>query len=111
MALSAETVNSGGLPYRIVGSQRETITNVTFDNSYQAGGEPLTVAQLGLSVLDSPPIVNLLAGTESSTVRVSDVYYTTADEKLHAIDNATGKEVESAKDLSKVKVQIVARGK
>lgn len=111
MAVATEQVLSGGLPYRVVGAQRETITNVTFDNSYASGGEPLAVSALGLNVLDGPPVVTVLAGTESATVRVSDVSYVTSTEKLKAIDNATGKEVEAGKDLSKVVVQVVARGK
>lgn len=36
----------------VIGNRRETIADVTFDNSYPAGGESLTAADLGLAVLD-----------------------------------------------------------
>lgn len=36
----------------VVGNKRLTVTNVTFDSSYPTGGEPVTAADFGLSVLD-----------------------------------------------------------
>jgi len=53
----------------------------------------------------------VIAGTESATTRAVTAYYTPSTEKLHFLDSATGKEVEATKDLSKVKVQVVAFGK
>ena len=111
MALTVESVASGGLPYRVVGSQREVQKVVTFDNSYASEGESLPVSELGLIVLDSLPSCEVIAGTESSTLRAVTAYYTTADNKIHLIDSATGKEVEGTKDMSKVKVLVTARGK
>lgn len=109
MAVSVENV--GGLPYRIVGAQRETQTQVTFGSSYLSEGEPLTIAQLGLSTIDGIPNCDVIAGTESATLRAVTAYYTPNTEKIHLIDSATGKEVESTKDMSKVKVVVTARGK
>lgn len=87
-----------------------TVSTVTGDSSYLSEGEPLLFAELGLASVDFA-ICEVIAGTESATIRAVTAYYTPATEKLHYIDSATGKEVESTKDLSKVKVQIVAFGK
>jgi hypothetical protein len=85
-----------------------SVTEVTFDSSYQAGGEPITPAELGLSVVHASTC-NIIAGSESSTLRPTNAFY--KEEKLHLIDSATGKEIESTKDMSKVVVQVIAFGK
>jgi hypothetical protein len=110
MPVTPALVTSGGLPYRVVGAQRETITNVTMDSSYLEGGEPLTAAQLGLNIVDST-VCNVIAGTESSTLRGIAAYYTPSTSLIHVIDDATGKEVASTGNLEKVVVQVVARGR
>jgi hypothetical protein len=107
MAVTVESV--GNLPHRIVGNQRVTEKNVTLDNSYAEGGEPLTKAQLGLTEVTSADCF-IVAGSESSTLRPTNAYYTASEEKIHLIDSATGKEIEGTKDLSKVKVLVRARG-
>lgn len=83
------------------------LSEVTFDSSYASGGEPLTPAELGLTSIDfcNCDIVN---GSESSTLRPTNCFY--KEEKLHLIDSATGKEMESTKNMEKVKVQIAAFG-
>lgn len=39
-------------PYHIVGNQKKTVTDATFDSSYLTGGEVATAANLGLSYID-----------------------------------------------------------
>jgi hypothetical protein len=109
MAVSVERETPGGLYFRIVGNQRETSTVVTMDNSYAEGGEPLTKPQLGLTEVHSAR-AEIIAGSESSTLRPTNASYVPSEEKLHLIDSATGKEVEATKDMSKVKVRVTARG-
>lgn len=40
-------------PYHIVGNQKKTVTDVTMDSAYAAGGEVATAANLGLSYIDN----------------------------------------------------------
>lgn len=105
MAVSVTTLQTARPP----GAERRTVTEITFDNSYLEGGEPLTAAQLSLKkvIFAACEIIN---GSEEATVRPTNCYYTPATEKIHLIDSATGKEVASTKDMSKVKVQVEAYG-
>lgn len=102
----ALTVKSLGNP-RNVGYGFIALSEVTFDNSYASGGEPLTAAELGLQAVDFANC-DIVAGSESSTLRPANCFYKEA--KLHLIDTATGKEMEATKDMSKVKVQVAAFG-
>jgi hypothetical protein len=104
MALSASTVERARVP----GAERRSVTNVTFDSSYAEGGEPLTPSELGLRRVTFATC-SIIHGSESSTLRPGSAYY--ENEKLHLIDNATGKEVSGTSDMSKVVVQVVAFGK
>jgi hypothetical protein len=94
---------------RPAGSQRESVREVTFDNSYAEGGEILTFSDLGLRKVSYAKCW-IIAGSESATLRPANAYYTPATEKIHLIDSATGKEMESTKDMSKVKVLVEAVG-
>lgn len=107
MSVTVEAV--GTLPYRIVGNQRKTVKKVTFDNSYLENGEPLTWKELGLGFVEYAD-VNIVKGSESSTLRPTNAEYTPSTEKIHLIDSATGKEIESTKDMSKVVVTVEAYG-
>lgn len=40
-------------PYHIVGNQKKTVTDCTFDSSYLSGGEVATAADLGLNYIDN----------------------------------------------------------
>jgi len=109
MAVSASRVRKGRVP----GTLRLAITNVTFDNSYASGGEPCTAGELGLRRVVFADC-NIIAGSESATLRPTNCYYTPATSseagKLHLIDSATGKEMEATKDMSKLKVEVQAWG-
>jgi hypothetical protein len=92
---------------RVPGAERRTVTDVTFDNSYAEGGEPLTAEQLGLNSVDVA-VCSLIHGSESTELLAGAAWYSGG--KLHLLDVKTGKEVASTKDMSKVVVQVVAFG-
>jgi hypothetical protein len=101
--------NALPVPYRIVGNQKKVVKDVTFDNSYLESGEPLTATELGLNVIEYATC-SVIKGSESSTLRPTNAEYTVSTGKIHLIDSATGKEVESTKDMSKVVVRVEAYG-
>jgi hypothetical protein len=96
-------------PSRVPGAERRTVTRVTFDNAYPTGGEVVTPEDLGLQRVTFAEAA-VVHGSESAVLRVANADYVTTTEKLMLFDNATGKEVENGKDMSKVVVQVVAYG-
>ncbi|MBS1863021.1 MAG: hypothetical protein JSS68_15070 [Actinobacteria bacterium] len=102
MAATTKTVKDTGL------FKDFSITEVTFSNSYTSGGETFTPAQANLQSIDHY-LIQMLTGSESSTYRPTSASY--SEGKIHLLDSATGKEVESGKDMSKVKVLFWAFGK
>lgn len=111
MAVTATLVTSGGLPYRVVGNQRETITEVTGDNSYELNGETLTAAQLGLNVVEGNPSCVVINGSEAEATPVDNAWYTPSTSKIHFENGKTSKEMAETVDCSKVKVLVTARGR
>lgn len=93
---------------RVPGSERRTITKVTFDNSYQENGEALTAAQLGLKKVDFA-ICSVIHGSEAEGSPTA--WYEPSKGLIHLIGSKTGKEVASAVDCSKVVVEVVAFGR
>lgn len=89
----------------IPGNRRQTVTTVTFDNSYPTGGLPVTAKQLGLGSVDFAHAQVSVAGTGSVTA----VFYDIANQKLKAFTAAA--EVANATDLSAVSAQIIASGR
>lgn len=92
---------------RRVPSEKRTITDVTFDNSYQENGEPLTAAQLGLKKVRSA-ICQVIHGSEAEGSPTA--WYDPTTSKIHLIGSKTGKEVAGAVDCSKVVVRVTALG-
>lgn len=103
MALTVSGVQTARPP----GAERRRVVEVTFDNSYLAEGEPFKPSDAGLKGFKFVECF-ITNGTESSVVRAVTCFY--KEEKLHLIDSATGKEVESEKDMSKVKALVVCYG-
>lgn len=95
------------LPYRVVGNQKETAYDVTFDESYAEGGEPITNAELGLSIIERTQC-DVRNGSESETNPVDNGYH--KELKLHLIDGKTSKEMAKEKDMSKVVLRVISRG-
>lgn len=105
MALTFKNVLQ--VPYRIVGNQKETVYDATFDESYAEGGEECTAAQLGLNTIErtSSDVRN---GSELEANPVDTAYH--KEEKLHLIDGKTSKEMAKEKNMEKVVVRVTSRG-
>jgi hypothetical protein len=106
MAISAARVLSGGLPYRVIGAQKETIFDVTCDNSYPTGGEPIAPSDVGLSQIQS---MECQVKSVGGTVNVANVFYDEVNGKLKVYDE-TPAEAANASDLSTLVVRCVTRG-
>lgn len=105
MAVSA--ANVGDLPYRIVGAQKETTKDVTFDSSYPTNGEALTASDLGLNRVEYATAVPI-TGTGGGE-NVAFAKYDVTNSKL-ILYNETPAEIGNASDVSTVIVRVVARG-
>jgi len=101
----AVTVAAQTPRYYSQGNVRKTLHDITFDSSYESGGEPLTAAQLGLrKVLNAECNITAVGGT----VDVAEASYAPATELVHLFDQ-TPAEVASG-DVSGVVVQVAAEG-
>lgn len=99
-----EFKNVLGVPYRIVGNQKETVYDATFDSSYLEGGEVCLPSDLGLNVVERTTCtIQKVAG--SVNVTAAGRY----EEKLHLFDETPG-EVAGAANVAGVVVRVVARG-
>jgi hypothetical protein len=107
MAISASRVTTGGVPYRIVGNKKETVTDVTFDSSYPTGGEAVTASDLGLSNLEE--VVDLQVKTVGGTVNVANIFFDEVNSKLKVYDE-TPAEVADTATLATLVVRVRARG-
>lgn len=92
---------------RVPGSEKRTITKVTFDNAYLENGEPLTAKQLGLKKVKSA-FCQVIHGSEAEGSPTA--WYDVAGAKIRLISSKTGKEVAGAADMSKVVVEVTAYG-
>lgn len=108
MAVSTTVVDTARVP----GSRREVVAEVTLDNSYEAGGEPINATEFGL-VRFSYGWVFQLTGTEAETTELGWVAFvkkTDTTAVLEAYNYKTQKPIATGKDLSKVKVLVYVRG-
>jgi hypothetical protein len=104
MAVSAKNVL--GVPYRIVGNQKESVYDVTMDSSYTEKGEALTRAALGLNNIERAVCtINAVKGT----VNVVSASYDPTEQLLHLYDE-TPAEVASEANVEGMVVRVVARG-
>ena len=82
----------------VVGNQKMTVSDVTFDASYPTGGEALIAADLGLTTIDTA----LVFATEGYTAEwASD---------LLVVYSAAATEVVDATDLNTLTVKVLAFG-
>ena len=107
--MGVTAVNALTIPYRIVGHRKETVYDVTLDESYAEGGESLTAANLGLNYVEPGVVCQITNGPEAEKW-VGEANYTATTEKLHLQDVKTGKELAKETDTSKVVVRVTARG-
>ena len=85
----------------VVGNQRLTVTQVTFDSSYLTGGELITPADVGLNA------IHALISFASSGYNVT--YDATAG-SLIVYDHILGVEVVSTTDLALITADLIAFG-
>lgn len=97
----------GDTAYRIVGAQKETITDVLFDSSYPTGGEAVTAAELGLNRVETATAV--VQGIASGSVNVTSADYDETNAKILLYDE-TPAEVANTSDMSGTTVRVIARG-
>jgi hypothetical protein len=105
-ALSAAVVRT----QRVPGGETLTETDVTFDNSYEAEGEPVTAAELGLRRVTAG-WCNLKNGSEAEATPVTSGWLDAVAMKLHLNNGKTSKELAGAVDASKVVLRVFALGK
>ena len=104
--MSVTVENALTLPYRIVGNQKETVTNVTFDSSYLSEGETLTKAQCGLSSVErATATIKAVKGS----VNVANVVFDPVNSVIHLYDETPG-EVASEANVEGVVAQVICRG-
>lgn len=97
----------GDLPYRVVGNQKKTVTDVAMDSSYPTGGEAVTAANLGLNRVEYATAE--ITTTATTTVNATAAGYLPATEKLLVFDE-TPAEAANAADLAGLVVRVVAFG-
>lgn len=109
MAVTTKIIDTAIVP----GSRRQTVCEIVLDTEYAAGGEPVTVTELGLTRFDWGFCLPL-TGSESETVEVgffSLVRKSDVAAVIEAYNYKTQKVIATGKDLSKCKVLVVAYGK
>lgn len=109
LAVTVKTVSTA----KVSGSDRETETDVTFDNSYPTGGEVVTAEQSGLTRVTSG-YCQLLNGTEAEATPVTSAVLLPQEDgsaKVKLLNGKTSKELANEADASKVVVRVFARGK
>jgi hypothetical protein len=106
-----------GTPTReVVGRQRSITSSVTFDSSYPTGGEAVTAANFGLSVIDDVIVHGPAMNTD--VTRAVPVSFKSSTSKLVAYGydgDDTGavaglKEIPNTTDLSTYTVRITVLG-
>lgn len=105
--MSVSTANVLDVPYRVVGNQKKTVTDVTFDSSYPTGGETVTPANLGLTYVEYAE-TNVITATGGG-VNVTNAKYDKANQKTLLYDE-TPAEVANTSDVSTTVVRHTAFG-
>ena len=106
MSLTVNTTEAASPP--LPGAEPRVFADVTFDNSYAEGGEAFTPESVGFSQFSVDPIPAITHGSESEELQACAVYY--AEEALHILDAATGKEMAKEKDMSHVTARVTCYG-
>ena len=103
----ATFTNALSVPYRVVGAEKETVTDVALDSSYPVAGEAVTAANLGLGTVNSA--VAVLKTSATTTVNLANFHYDEANAKLLAFDE-TPAAVADLANLDGAVVRVTARG-
>src|SRR3990172_5387201 len=109
MATSFARVNQGGLPYRISGAQKVTVTDMTCDDDYITGGYPVTAANLGLNAIHSGDASVSVAGTGTPNLANAAVLAQTDGSALVYLSDEIPDEQASSADNTGTILRITAR--
>ncbi len=108
MAIKTTIIDTAIVP----GSRRQTVSECLLDSEYAAGGEPVTAEELGLKRIVWGFALPL-TGSESETVEFGFPVFvkkTDTTAVIEAWNFKTNKVIATGKDVSKVKVLVVAYG-
>lgn len=105
-AVSVASVRSAKVP----GDERITETDVTFDNKYVTGGEPVTAEQLGLNRVTAG-FCQVKNPGEAEATPINTAFFDVTNLKVQLFNGKTSKELASEADASKVVVRVTAYGK
>jgi hypothetical protein len=106
LAVAVSSVRTGKVP----GDEKWTETDVTFDNKYVTGGEPVTAADLGLNRVTGG-FVQVKNPGEAEATPINNAFFDVANMKVKLFNGKTSKELASEADASKVVVRVFAFGK
>lgn len=105
-AVAVSSVRTAKVP----GDEKVTETDVTFDNKYVTGGEPVTAADLGLTRVTGGYAVLKNPG-EAEATPINMCFFDPAALKIKLFNGKTSKELANEADASKVVVHVFAFGK
>lgn len=95
------------LPYRVVGNQREVCVDATFPTKYVTGGMSVSLAELGLNVLERADCS--IVGIGEGTVNITNAVYDKTNKKVLLYDE-TPAQVASEAEIKAPVVRVTARG-
>lgn len=109
--MAATFANVLPVPYRIVGNQKKTVTDVTMDSAYLTGGEVATAANLGLSFIDHAEAqVTVAANATDALGNAQFVRSSGVTGLVKLYDPDVPADVTSADDLTGCVVRVTAYG-
>lgn len=112
MALTVTRVSYDGQSQGVFGNLRYVTADVDFDNSYAAGGEPLTASDFGLTTIVGVIPMGATSAGGLTTVGYNFVYdYTNSKLIATRTDQVDDPEEEAAGDLNAVSVRVLVLGK
>ena len=111
MTVTVENVLS--VPYRVVGNQKETVFDITFDSKYSPGGEIFPGSSIGLkNVIERGTCTIQKIGGTVNVANASFRSEVVGGVLFGAVElfDETPAEVASEADVSSIVVRLVARG-
>lgn len=112
MAISAVAV--GSLPFYVDGSEKRTITDVTMDDSYPAGGEEVTLQQLRLSAVKHAEAQITVAANATDSLGACQAVVDTNNGlqrvRVRLYDKDVPAEIDASDDLTGCVVRVTAVG-
>ena len=109
--MAATFANVLSVPYTTVGNQKQTVYDVTMDNSYLTGGEVATAANLGLNYIDHAEAQVTVAANASDAIGNAQFVRSSGLTGLVKLyDPDVPADMTSADDLTGCVVRVIAKG-